>query len=504
MAGIFINTDALTFFNGDKMNAEGVREDIDFYTLCGGVEAIFFNMNFQRCLWRSHSREAIWDGVEETPDGQFLFRGESLRDQKPEPAMLRFVRNAKRFSENCPDFFEIRYAYCHEKGVEMWHSMRMNDVHWTPDPDLPQHSGLWQTRHDLWRCHYRRPYTGYWENMGLDYLKEEVRDYQLALVREYLEHECDGLELDWMRSLPLFRPGMEEIGTDILTEFVRDIRTEADKAAKKFGHRVRIAVRVPRGPLETYRMGMDVTTWAREGLVDIVIPSPPHCANNATHMPLDLWRKLLPSETLLAPCIEYATLSLPFNGPRIRADEEIDAGFASSFYHRGADTIYLYNHFRWNGGFADREAMQRAFGYLGDQGAVDAKARRHITSFSDTENHCEGGRTIVDLPDEAWGKSVVAFPIDAGGATKGRKAKVIIGGDKAFHAEIRLNGLVCPGLPPDTPLPTMPTVSKTEFHVSAFEIPDGVLHDGRNTIDIINLDEEGFHPLWAEIAVEKA
>ena len=503
MAGILINIDAFNFFFAGKLDAKDVCKEIDFYVARGGVEAILFNMNFQRCLWRSHSREAIWDGVEETPDGRFLFLGKTLRDIEPEPPMLTIVRNAKRFSERCPEVFELRYRHCHERGVEMWHSMRMNDVHFTPDADLPEHSGLWRTRPDLWRCHYRLPYSPLWEDKGLDYLQPEVREHQMALVREYLEHECDGIELDWLRTLPLFRPGMEEPAIPLLTSFVREVRREANRAEKAFGHRVRIAVRVPRGPLECLRMGLDVMTWACEGLVDIVIPSPPHCVNSALHMPLDIWRQLLPVETVLAPCIDFATDSRP-GGPSVRIDSRADTGLAATFYHRGADTIYLYNHFRWSNRPIDSKAMQESFGYLGKRESVYRRARRHVVSYFDTEGKCEGGRGFIDLPEVAPAKGVVAFPIDAGGATAGRDARVIIGADGPFHAEIRLNGVVCPGLPEHPSLETAAITYQGELQLASFQIPRNVLHDGRNTIDIINLGERSFRPLWAEIFIEEA
>ena len=37
------------------------------------------------------------------------------------------------------------------------------------------------------------------------------------------------------------------------------------------------------------------------------------------------------------------------------------------------------------------------------------------------------------------------------------------------------------------------------LYLAAYEVPEGVLHDGANTLDIINLADEGFHPLWGEI-----
>ena len=91
--GVFINTDAMTFFNSllSEMNEAGLERDVDFYTAKGGVEAVLFNMNFQRCYWRSHSREAIWDGVEFHDDGRLFFNGREVVNVDPEPAMKRWI-----------------------------------------------------------------------------------------------------------------------------------------------------------------------------------------------------------------------------------------------------------------------------------------------------------------------------------------------------------------------------------------------------------------------------
>ncbi len=40
--------------------------------------------------------------------------------------------NTLKLHQEVPDFMQLRYRMCHEKGVEMWHSMRMNDIHHTP------------------------------------------------------------------------------------------------------------------------------------------------------------------------------------------------------------------------------------------------------------------------------------------------------------------------------------------------------------------------------------
>ena len=48
----------------------------------------------------------------------------------------------------------------------------------------------------------------------------------------------------------------------------------ADEAEKKWGHKLRMAVRVPAYPADALGLGMDVPTWVKEGLIDVVIPSP--------------------------------------------------------------------------------------------------------------------------------------------------------------------------------------------------------------------------------------
>ena len=577
--GVFINTDAMTFFNSllSEMNEAGLERDVDFYTAKGGVEAVLFNMNFQRCYWRSHSREAIWDGVEFHDDGRLFFNGREVVNVDPEPAMKRWIVAAHELYRNGADVFGVRYRRCHENGAEMWHSMRMNDVHFTPDAELPMHNGLWRERPDLWRCHYRRQYSGIWNNNGLDYAKEDVREYQMALVREYLEHECDGIELDWLRAPPICAPGMEEPTAPLVTDFVRAVRAEADAAAAKWGHRVRIAVRTPQTPLDTRLAGLDVLAWADEGLVDVVVPSPAYRTNNALATPIDIWRRLLPSRVVLAPCLEWGASPFP-GGPHLRCDEASDAGFAASFYHRGADTIYFYNHFRENGGFLDKESMRRFFSYAGDKDRVYAATRRQIHSFRTSPYGTEGDRDVIAMPAEAWAKSVVAFRIDAGGGTADRRAIAIIGGDKPLNVDLHVNGVHCipleahgsqflvhnsggPGAVPaatahhenskklcdsassaplrensiftancqtvkpsncqtaSAALPEPPkykysanplgmrgqdadeaaATARDGLYLAAYEVPEGVLHDGANTLDIINLADEDFHPLWGEI-----
>ena len=112
----------------------------------------------------------------------------------------------------------------------------------------------------------------------------------------------------WMRALPVFKPGFDEINTPILTQFMRDARAVADEAGKKWGHPVKIAVRVPYLVEEAFGVGMDVPAWGREKLVDLVIPSPQNTSSEQ-YAQIALWRLLLPPEVTVAACVDYNMMS---------------------------------------------------------------------------------------------------------------------------------------------------------------------------------------------------
>jgi len=110
---------------------------------------------------------------------------------------------------------------------------------------------------------------------SLDYGHKEVRDHHMKLVRELIErYDFDGLELDWMRFGYHFRPGFEREGAPILTDFMVKVRRLLDKAQQKRGHKIKLGARVPSRPQTAAGLGMDAVTWARKGLVDMLVPTP--------------------------------------------------------------------------------------------------------------------------------------------------------------------------------------------------------------------------------------
>lgn len=504
MSGIFINSDSWNFWTHKdpaEMSVDGIKHDVDHYLKCGGVEAIFYNLNFQRVFFPSDRFTPIWKDVTFDAKGDLYLRG-----KRSDSGFKSMICNAKKMNDEVPDFIRIRYEYCHRNGVEMWHSMRMNDVHHTAigGEELPQHSDLWVERKDLIRAWYRHFRRSIWHDNCLDYGQKEVYDYHLGMAAEYLlRFESDGIELDFLRACPVFKPGFDETHKGILTQFVRDVRSLADQAQDKWGHRIRMAVRVPYSVKDTMAAGMEVVTWCQEHLVDVVIPSPTHHATE-DDVPVELWKMLLGNEALLAPCIDctYTAQGKVLTKPQfLHSTQESANGFAASFYYQGADRIYFYNHFPTNGGFDGNLALQQElFGYAGNRKEVERRARRHVVTRHESINF-EGIYPYDRFPPIIWPhccNGTIRLNIGSIGKNS-RSARAVIGSYEELKVDLLINTFPCPSLPAHAPKPKLPS----EGNYFQFEIPPGTLHDGVNVLELINQGKNDITQLfWAEIDLD--
>ena len=253
---LMLNQDCDNFYSSrrpEKMTIEGLNELIDHYSV-GQVSHVFINANAMRTGYRTSAKgwQSIWDG--NNPDDY-------------NPRVKRLIKNALLLYNKGIDGYAVLVARCRKNGISPWMSMRMNDIH-----------HLEYGYSAFWKAHpeYRRVPggKGYYD-IGLDYSIKEVRQYHMALVREYFErYDADGVEFDWLREPRNFAPGKEAQGREILTEFMREVRKLANEWAIKRGHPVGVSVRVPAVPEAAYGLGLDAVRWAKEGLIDILVVSP--------------------------------------------------------------------------------------------------------------------------------------------------------------------------------------------------------------------------------------
>ena len=365
---LVINEDNSHFFGARKpedMTLAGLNAFVDQYA-GSAVTHLFLCPNAMRASFRSRSRDAIWDPVDSKEPGDL------------------WPQNAKRLFEAGLDPYEVWINRCREKGVSPWLSMRMNDVHSVDEPDNFMHSSFWRDHPEYWRV--PNGSAGPWVNRAMNYAHAAVWEHQMAFVRELLQrYDPDGLELDWMRFGYHLTPGREKEEGGILTDFVREARSLTAECSKKRGHPVLLAVRVPAHPDAAAGLGMDGVLWAREELVDMVVPCP-FWTSSDFDIPVELWLERLgeaAKRVTVAPGIEHNARPWP-GGAAVANDLASLRGFAASAYHRGTLSLYLFN---WMDS-ETRPVTESEYTLLLRDGlsrqAVLSALRRHPVCFRDT------------------------------------------------------------------------------------------------------------------------
>ena len=250
------------------------------------------------------------------------------------------------YTEYQLDIFDIWLKRLKELNITSWISLRMNDVHLMNQATSVFRSDFWYKHAEAGtRVRHRR--TIHRDDGMFDYGYEPYRSMMLDYINESLgRYDADGLELDWtrMHTHLNFQPGHEDNGVEILNGFMREVKAIAVKRGRERGRDIKISIRVSESPETMLSVGFDIHTWAKEGLIDIVIPTVRWETVNAD-IPVGLWKRLIGEfGVLIAPgtdCLAKENPAYQF----VTADAATVAGFASSVFSAGADKIYLFNYF---------------------------------------------------------------------------------------------------------------------------------------------------------------
>ena len=280
-----------------------------------------------------------------------------------------------------------------EIGIHPWVSIRMNDIHEAGAEESILHSDFFRKNRDKNRVSHREP-AGYYD-YALDYMFEEVRAHYLTVIEEALSRfDAYGIELDFMREIFSLGIGREYEGTFVINAFMRSVYALAQESEKRWGHRVRIAVRLPDTPEKALRFGFDFFDWTEAGLVDVITVTP-RWASADNHMPIDLWKKILSGKNVtLAAGQEILIGAYRRSGfPPKYNTYETAVATACAHHFQGADAIYLFNYMddlpkahtnAENLPFcADHALYGKFLRTAGDYGLSAASRRRHVVTYSD-------------------------------------------------------------------------------------------------------------------------
>jgi len=474
---------------------EAFRKTVDYYA-GAGVPYLFLNVCYMRAACPSKVWDTYWDV------------------DNPDADVTGWPRAYWLVHKKGVDPFEVCVARCRERGVSPWLSMRMNDTHYIDDPTKT--NTLWR-RHPEWRRA---------EKSGYDFARKPVRDHYLALVEELLErYDCDGVELDWMRFPWHFKPGEEQQGRAALDEFMRRADELARQAAARRGHPVKIAARIPAVPEFAEALGMDGVAWARHGWVDMLILASVWRPSD-TDIPVERWRQRIgpAAERVLLVAGTDLWLQGVAGGKLMADDLQSQRGFTAAMLDRGADLVYLFNHFNV-GDF--RRSQKGPDGRIAEcnehaallraAGRLDASLegpRRHVVTF-----HDPAGPDMPNprqLPAALAPGKVAQVHVHTGPKPTGGRVTIRVGlEDMPAVAEarlaVRLNGRPCVPIEdlaaPDGAKPH-PHDPRRVFHVAhvarrmmQFDAPVDAVRRGRNQVDLRLGAGTDQKVIWLEICI---
>ena len=161
-----------------------------------------------------------------------------------------------------------------EAGMGVFASIRMNSHY--DVPYTAPHYGEFRKQHPEWLIgqpleYIPRPSIEWGIRTGLDYKYPGVREHMLKIICELFERfDIDGVELDFMRHPAFFRPEEAYGARYLMTDLLHQIRGRMDDVGEARGRRYEILARVPPTIYDSTRIGLDVRTWMREGVVDMV------------------------------------------------------------------------------------------------------------------------------------------------------------------------------------------------------------------------------------------
>ncbi len=348
---------------------------------------------------------------------------------------------------------------CHGNGVEVWASLRMNDIHDSRAKDLEHvHDPFKRERPELLvapeedrllptELAERSQWTVY------NYARPEVGRHRLDFIRRNATaHDFDGYELDFTRHGFYFPLGEERELAPAMTDLVRQVRDLLGEVGERRGRPYTFVAHVGDSVETCLDQGHDVEAWLMEGLIDVLVVG-------TGYLPFVL------------PCREWLSLGKEHGVPVYPAVNTntyvpwwrdllndqgvfVDAvrAHAAHYWHKGFEGQYLFNLFCMDE--AERDTVSSDFVYqvldqIGDPVALSGRGKLYgIQGAQDSGWSARFGSDPTILPIALVGQEH-KLPLELGpdGGDAGAKITItaLAAGDMADRRVwMRLNHRLLP------------------------------------------------------------
>lgn len=207
------------------------------------------------------------------------------------------------------DVMAVFVDECRKQGEHPFASFRVNDQHHIyaanrgklPPDEFYRKAGVCSFYADnpQWRIGDDGD-TNLTGQLSMNLAVPQVRDFKLAQIRELIDlYDIDGLELDFVRHTALFNQKDTTFAqrAQIMTDFVKQVRSMLDAKGARVGRYLWLCVRIPGYPETFDRMGIDLPKLTKVDKVDIINASGHYFTDG--QMPIAALRAQIPADVAL-------------------------------------------------------------------------------------------------------------------------------------------------------------------------------------------------------------
>ncbi len=219
---------------------------------------------------------------------------------------------------------------CRQRGLEVFWNPRFSEVDISPEGRLEmERRSPWKEKHPDWVLK-----TWWWQGLW-SAASPGLREHKVRVLREVAETlGPDGIQIDFARHMPCLPVGRQWELRGHVTEFLRMMRGMLAEVEAKRGKPCLLAAKVPETLRGCRSDGLDVETWAREELVDILT-----LGSRTMYVDVEDFRRVIGSRIKLTPCLDDHHATDGYRYPPI----DFFRGVFTNWLAQGADSVTTFN-----------------------------------------------------------------------------------------------------------------------------------------------------------------